>query len=97
MSELAELKTTYCNFLNQLLKTKCLYKNESQKDIYVIKRMENLYKLIETVKTDNISARITSYIVLFNDIVNSILNKKNIEFTNFKFFQYFCKVLEKKK
>jgi len=96
MSEIKELKETYSNFLNQLVKTKCLYKSENEKDNFVIKRIEALFTMIEKIETNNIEKRIMSYINFFEEFVEIVLDKKTIEITDIQFFQYFCKALEKK-
>jgi hypothetical protein len=91
-----ELKTTYLNFLHQLIKTNCLYKGDTKTDLSVIKRIETLYELIESVNTNSSEKKITSYINGFKEYYNLVQSKKPIELTNINFFQYFCKAMEKK-
>jgi hypothetical protein len=91
-----ELVETYTNFLKQLIKTKCMYKNESEKDDYVLRRTELLYNLLETLKIDKMNDRLESFISFFNSFVSVVNEKKPCEITNIEFFQYFCKALEKK-
>jgi len=91
-----DLIKTYRDFLNQLLNTKCLYKGDKEDDNFVLRRQEILLTLSDEIVEDNLDTLCKNYISFFNDITNTIREKKPVNITDKNFFQYFCKVIEKK-